>query len=81
MLYIADAQLRAEQAAAALEKDGAEERLVVALRETAEVLGAEHSRLLRRSHFYVTDEDWEEVRARKRAAAGDQSELEGSTRR
>ncbi len=69
-------QAAAEQAAEKLEKDGAEERLVTALRESAEALGAEHSRLLRRSHFYVTEEDWEAVRARKQASGGDQGKLD-----
>ncbi len=56
MLYIADAQRKAERTAAQLEAEGAEARYVNALRTAAAALRAEHGRLLASTHFTVPDE-------------------------
>lgn len=81
MLYIAEARQKARQIADALEKDGAEPRYVEALRDAAEALWAEHNRLLNRTHFYVTEEDWERVREQERRAAEDRAELDAQQQR
>lgn len=46
LLYVSEARVKAEEIAAALAKDGAEERLVAALRTAAAAMGAEHKRLM-----------------------------------
>lgn len=56
MLYIADAQRKAEAIAAELERTVAEEHYVNALRTAAGALRAEHNRLLNATHFTVPDE-------------------------
>ncbi|MGH2950448.1 MAG: hypothetical protein ACRDKX_00180 [Solirubrobacterales bacterium] len=55
LMYIAQAQRKAEEIAAALEKDGAEERFVNGVRTAAAALWAEHNRLLNTTHFPVPD--------------------------
>ena len=56
LMYIEQAQFKCEQIAAALAKDGAEERLINGLATAASALKAEHNRLLNTSHFPVPDE-------------------------
>jgi hypothetical protein len=64
MLYIAEARLKADVVADALEKDGADARHVTALRDAAEALRAEHNRLLSRTHFHVPEDELAETRER-----------------
>jgi hypothetical protein len=52
LLYISQARVKAEEIAEALAKDGAEERLVSALRTAAGAMAAEHKRLMN-STFYI----------------------------
>lgn len=56
MMYIAEAQRKAEEMASELAAKGAEERIVAALQTAAGALRAEHNRLLNRTHFVVPDE-------------------------
>jgi len=56
LMYIAQARRKAEEIAAALAKEGAEERLVTGLQTAAAALRAEHNRLLNTSHFPVPDD-------------------------
>lgn len=53
MLYISDARERAERAAKALERDGAEAHLIDAVRAAEADLAALHKRLLQQTHFAV----------------------------
>ncbi|MGH2986320.1 MAG: hypothetical protein ACRDLO_06505 [Solirubrobacterales bacterium] len=56
LMYIEEAERKAQEIATALVKDGAEERLVDGLRTAATALRAEHNRLLNRTHFPVPDD-------------------------
>lgn len=56
LLYISDARERAERALRALEKDGAEEHLIAALRSAEAELAALHKRLLQQTYFAVPRE-------------------------
>ncbi len=55
LMYIAEAKQKAEEIAEALEREGAEQRLISGLRTAAAALRAEHNRLLNTSHFPVPD--------------------------
>ena len=69
MLFIADAQRRAEKIADELESADAEDRYVNALRTAAGALRAEHNRLLNSTHFTVPDEpiaDFPEIEERRK---------------
>lgn len=53
LLYISEARERAERAAKALEKDGAEPHLVEALRTGEAELAALHKKLFQQTYFAV----------------------------
>jgi hypothetical protein len=55
LLFISDARQRAERAANAIEKDGAESHLVEALRDAEQELEALGRRLMQRTYFAVPD--------------------------
>lgn len=56
LLYISEAKLKAEEMAQALAKDGAEQRLVSALRTAAGAMAAEHKRLMNSTFYCVPAE-------------------------
>lgn len=53
LLYISEARERAERTAKELEKGGAEEHLVAAVRSSETELSGLHKRLLQQTHFAV----------------------------
>lgn len=69
LMYIDQAQRKAEEIASELARDGAEARFVDGLATAAAALRAEHNRLLNTTHFPVPDEP-----AAKSANAGPASE-------
>jgi len=56
LLYVSDARQRAERAAKALAKDGADDHLVEALEEAEQELAAIHRRLMQSTYFAVPAE-------------------------
>lgn len=56
MMYIAQAQRKADEIAQSLAKTGTDEQIVAALQTASGALRAEHNRLLNRTHFVVPDE-------------------------
>lgn len=59
LLYISEARVRADQARKRLEADGAELHLIKAVRESEQVLEAEHKRLMQATYFAVPSDDQE----------------------
>lgn len=55
LLHISDARTRARKAAETVEKDGAEEHVVQALRETEEQLAELHRKLSQGTYYAVPD--------------------------
>jgi len=55
LLHVGDARKRAKRAADAVEKDGAEPHVVVALRETERQLGELHRTLAQSTYYAVPD--------------------------
>ncbi len=55
LLYVSDARTRAKRAADAVEKDGAEQHIVAALRETEKELDAAHRKLAHGSLYAVSE--------------------------
>lgn len=55
MMYIAEAQRKADEMAGKLASEGAQERVVAALQTASAALRAEHNRLLNSTHFVVPD--------------------------
>lgn len=53
LLYISDARERAEKSAKELEKGGAEDHLITAVRASETELSGLHKRLLQQTHFAV----------------------------
>lgn len=53
LLYVAEARLKAAEIAATLESEQADERFVVAVREAAEAMEAEHKRLMNATFYSV----------------------------
>lgn len=58
LLYISEARERAERARKELERGGAEQHLMAALKRTEDALSAEHHRLMQETFFAVpADQD------------------------
>jgi hypothetical protein len=55
LLYVEDARTRAKRAADALEKDGAEQHVVAALRETERQLDDQHTKLAQGTYYAISD--------------------------
>jgi hypothetical protein len=61
LLYISEARERAQRAAVAIEKAGAEAYLVAALRATECALAEDHRQLMQRTFFAVPVDDQERL--------------------
>ena len=57
LLYISEARERAERARLSLVKDGAEEHLVGALKESEDALRGEHRRLMQTTFYVVPGQE------------------------
>ena len=56
LLYISEARQRAERACAELERDAAALHLIKALRDSEQILAAEHKRLMQATYFAVPED-------------------------
>jgi hypothetical protein len=56
LLYISDARTRARKAAESVEKDGADEHIVAALKDSEQQLAALHRQLSQGTYYAVPDE-------------------------
>jgi hypothetical protein len=55
LLHLSDARMRARRAAETVEKDGADEHIVAALRDTEQQLGELHRKLSQSTYYAVPD--------------------------